>query len=68
MSDVRQLGVETASQPRLRRVLGTSLLTLYGLGVTIGAGIYVLVGTVIGTAGGGVPYCRARAASESPSN
>ena len=56
MSDVRQHGVDTASPPRLRRVLGTSLLTIYGLGVIIGAGIYVLIGTVIGTAGGGAPW------------
>jgi amino acid transporter len=56
MSDARQRVVDTASPPRLRRVLGTSLLTLYGLGVIIGAGIYVLVGTVIGTAGGGAPW------------
>ena len=55
-SDVRQNVVDTASPPRLRRVLGTPLLTLYGLGVIIGAGIYVLVGTVIGTAEGGAPW------------
>ena len=30
----------------LRRSLSLSLLTLYGLGTTIGAGIYVLVGKV----------------------
>jgi basic amino acid/polyamine antiporter, APA family len=48
--------VETDPPPRLRRVLGTPLLTLYGLGVIIGAGIYVSVGTVIGTAGGGAPW------------
>ena len=37
--------------PQLRRVLTTPLLTLYGLGVTIGAGIYVLVGVTAGVAG-----------------
>jgi amino acid transporter len=36
--------------------LGTPLLTLYGLGVIIGAGIYVLIGTVVGAAGGGAPW------------
>ncbi len=35
----------------LKRSLGLPLLTLYGLGVTIGAGIYVLVGKVSGEAG-----------------
>ena len=37
--------------PHLRRKLGISLVTLYGLGTTIGAGIYVLVGEVAGVAG-----------------
>jgi APA family basic amino acid/polyamine antiporter len=54
--DMHRHVVEPVSPPRLRRVLGTPLLTLYGLGVIIGAGIYVLVGTVIGTAGGGAPW------------
>lgn len=40
----------------LRRVLGTPLLTLYGLGVIIGAGIYVLVGSVIAVAGSAAPW------------
>jgi amino acid transporter len=35
----------------LRRRLGPTLLTLYGVGVMVGAGIYVLVGTVAGHAG-----------------
>ena len=39
------------SAPRLRRRLTLPLLVLYGLGVTIGAGIYVLVGTTAGRAG-----------------
>ncbi|WP_209503866.1 amino acid permease [Ruegeria sp. HKCCSP335] len=39
--------------PKLRRALTTPLLTLYGLGVTVGAGIYVLVGATAGIAG---PY------------
>lgn len=37
--------------PRLKRALNTPLLTLYGLGVTIGAGIYVLVGATAADAG-----------------
>lgn len=35
---------------RLRRSLSLPLITLYGLGTTIGAGIYVLVGKVAGRA------------------
>lgn len=42
---------EEVSAPTLRRVLTLPLLTLYGLGVTIGAGIYVLVGTTAAEAG-----------------
>ncbi len=37
--------------PRLARRLNLVLLTLYGLGTTVGAGIYVLVGKVAGRAG-----------------
>ena len=36
---------------KLRRALTTPLLTLYGLGVTVGAGIYVLVGATAEAAG-----------------
>ncbi len=35
----------------LRRSLGLPLLTLYGVGTTIGAGIYALIGKVAGEAG-----------------
>jgi len=35
----------------LKRTLGLPMLVLYGLGVTIGAGIYVLVGETVGRAG-----------------
>ena len=38
-------------QPQLRRTLTLPLLVLYGLGTTIGAGIYVLVGAAAGRAG-----------------
>ncbi|MBT6442650.1 MAG: amino acid permease, partial [Alphaproteobacteria bacterium] len=37
---------------QLKRALNLPLLTLYGLGTTIGAGIYVLIGAVAGSAGG----------------
>lgn len=39
----------------LRRTLTLPLLTLYGVGVTVGAGIYVLTGTVAGIAGAFAP-------------
>lgn len=37
--------------PGLKRVLGLTLVVLYGLGVTIGAGIYVLIGASARQAG-----------------
>ncbi|MCB0218091.1 MAG: amino acid permease [Chrysiogenetes bacterium] len=40
-----------SSQPSLRRALGLPLLTLYGLGTILGAGIYVLVGEIAAKAG-----------------
>ena len=40
----------------LRRRLGLPLLVLYGTGITIGAGIYVLIGTVAGHAGTYAPW------------
>ena len=39
----------------LRRSIGTVALSLYGIGVTIGAGIYVLTGLVAGFAGYAAP-------------
>lgn len=41
----------TTDQPTLKRSLTLPLIVLYGLGVTIGAGIYVLVGATAGVAG-----------------
>lgn len=43
--------VSAGHKPRLRRALSMPLLTLYGLGVTLGAGIYVLVGATAQEAG-----------------
>jgi amino acid transporter len=50
-----------APRPELRRRLGLPLLTLYGVGITIGAGIYVLIGAVAGHAGRYAPWSLARA-------
>ncbi|HCP81571.1 MAG TPA: amino acid permease [Octadecabacter sp.] len=41
----------TPDAPTLRRTLTLPLLTLYGLGVTVGAGIYVLIGATVAEAG-----------------
>lgn len=41
--------------PTLKRTLGLTSLTLYGLGTIIGAGIYVLVGAVAARAGMAAP-------------
>ena len=38
-------------EPRLKRALTLPLVVFYGLGVTIGAGIYVLIGATAGAAG-----------------
>jgi APA family basic amino acid/polyamine antiporter len=40
-----------SDEPHLKRVIGFPLLVLYALGVTIGAGIYVLIGTTAARAG-----------------
>jgi basic amino acid/polyamine antiporter, APA family len=39
------------ANPGLQRRLGLPLLVLYGVGITIGAGIYVLIGAVAGRSG-----------------
>jgi amino acid transporter len=43
------------SEPTLKRDIGYSLLTLYGLGTILGAGIYVLIGEVARSAGSAAP-------------
>lgn len=50
-SDVQDLTLETPDQVTLKRDLSLTLITFYGLGNILGAGIYVLVGKVAGEAG-----------------
>jgi basic amino acid/polyamine antiporter, APA family len=45
-----------AQTPQLKRTLSLGLLTLYGLGTTIGAGIFVLIGKVAGAGGELAPF------------
>ena len=42
---------DATNPPILRRAITLPLLTLYGLGVTVGAGIYVLIGATVADAG-----------------
>ncbi len=42
-------------EPSLRRVLNVPLLVCYGLGVTVGAGIFALIGEIVAVAGDGAP-------------
>lgn len=56
----KNLEVITESPPplpesQLRRTLSLPLLVLYGLGVTVGAGIFALVGEILGSAGDQAP-------------
>ena len=51
MNDPGKASVQVSPQPALKRSLGLGLISLYGLGNILGAGIYVLVGKVVGTAG-----------------
>jgi basic amino acid/polyamine antiporter, APA family len=44
------------AQAHLERTLSLPLITLYGVGTVLGAGIYVLIGEVAGTAGIYAPY------------
>ena len=41
----------TDAEPALKRSLSLTLVTLYGLGNILGAGIYVLIGKVAANAG-----------------
>jgi basic amino acid/polyamine antiporter, APA family len=53
---VTQQSSDTHAQPQLARRLTLPLLILYGLGVTVGAGIYVLIGEIGHDAGLFAPY------------
>lgn len=50
-SDIPVLASPTRTSPTLARALDLRLSVLFGLGVTIGAGIYVLIGVTAGRAG-----------------
>lgn len=44
-----------ASEPALRRVIRMPLLVFYGVGVTVGAGIFALIGEIVRVAGDHAP-------------
>ena len=44
------------SEAKLKRSLGTVSVVIYGIGTIVGAGIFVLLGKVIGIAGAGAPW------------
>jgi amino acid transporter len=47
---------EATATPQLRRVLSLPWLVFYGVGVTVGAGIFALIGEIIGIAGDQAPW------------
>jgi amino acid transporter len=47
---------EAERRPGLRRVLSLPWLVFYGVGVTVGAGIFALIGDIIGLAGNHAPW------------
>ncbi len=57
------MGEEPAQSRSLKRALSLPLVVLYGIGVTVGAGIYVLIGVTAGQAGVHAPFAFLLAAS-----
>ncbi len=49
------LGEPGAGEPKLRRTINLPLLVFYGVGVTVGAGIFALVGEILDLAGDRAP-------------
>ena len=49
--DDHAANVDSASPVALRKTLNLPMMVLYGLGTTVGAGIYALVGEIAGAAG-----------------
>jgi amino acid transporter len=47
---------EAEQRPGLRRVLSLPWLVFYGVGVTVGAGIFALIGDILGLAGDHAPW------------
>lgn len=47
--------MSSSPQSGLKRALGLPLLVFYGLGVTVGAGIFALIGEILGIAGSAAP-------------
>jgi basic amino acid/polyamine antiporter, APA family len=47
---------EQSITPQLRRVLSLPWLVFYGVGVTVGAGIFALIGDILGLAGDHAPW------------
>ncbi|MCL4768627.1 MAG: amino acid permease [Hyphomicrobiaceae bacterium] len=62
MKETQQSRAPGPAAPTLARTLSLTYATLYGLGVTIGAGIYVLVGEAAARAGMHAPLAFAAAA------
>lgn len=50
------MSAERPIRPRLERRIGLPVLVLYGLGTTIGAGVFVLLGAVRASAGPALPF------------